>query len=153
MLKRPLRPDLRKDGVRERLPDLHKGTSHSAYAWLRRVKEGQLPSKRLNIRKALDAVEVAIIEHFGEMNALQQVQLNLLRPFLVFWMLHPAIMGTSENSAEGDNNENLRISSDFLHAHNKIEQGLQKLCDLGKSQPNNPKLTLTEILKQHEEKK
>ena len=57
MLKRPLRPDLRKDGVRERLPDLHKGTSHSAYAWLRRVKEGQLPSKRLNIRKALDAVE------------------------------------------------------------------------------------------------
>lgn len=120
------------------LPTLYKGSGHSAYAWLRRAKEGQLPPGNSNVRKALIAVEVELIKHFGQLNGPQQVQLSLLRPVLIFWILHPGFTGTDS------------ISQDFKWAHARIESGLKVLCELADRKHDRPP-TLEELLQYKEE--
>jgi hypothetical protein len=105
---------------------------------MRKVKQGVLPPRTTNVRKALDAVEDAIIADFGRLNALQLVEVNLLKPLLVWWFLHPGI------------GENGQICSDFKWIHCKIEKCLQRIADLADKQrkPNVP--SLQDYLEQHE---
>lgn len=108
---------VRVDPIKKFLPTFYQGTKHSAYLWMKRCKQGQLPHGNTNPGKALAAIELGLIEHFGDLNVPQQVQLNLLRPLLVFWMLHPI-------TVEGG------LAADFKWCHSRIENGLRVLCEL-----------------------
>ena len=57
-----------------KLQRLYRGNTHGAYTALRKAKEGILPPEHTRAKEALDAIEDAIFDHFGELNALQQVQ-------------------------------------------------------------------------------
>ncbi|MBW1668863.1 MAG: hypothetical protein JRJ66_12580 [Deltaproteobacteria bacterium] len=125
----------RQDKVAESLPRLFQGTRHSAYTWLRKCKEGQLPPGNTHVRKALDAIEIEILRYFGRLNALQQVQLSLMRPLITFWILHPA------------KGENGNLTHDFKWVHSKLEAGLRALKDLADTPSNNKPPTLEDIAK------
>ena len=111
---------IREDRLRNRLPDFYKGRlKHGAFYWMRKTKEGQMPPGNTNVRKSLDAIELCLIEHFGgELNGPQQIQLNLLRPLLVYWLLHPGV------------GEDGKLVHDFKWVHGRIEAGLKALNDL-----------------------
>ncbi|MBW1982626.1 MAG: hypothetical protein JRJ12_15550 [Deltaproteobacteria bacterium] len=111
---------IRQDKVREQLPRLNIGKTHSAYSWMRKVREGKMPPANTNLRKALDAVEISLIEYFGELNPPQQIVLNLIRPVLAFWMLHP---GTAKS-------DDMRLASDFKWAHMRIQHGITAMVAL-----------------------
>ncbi len=130
---------IRQDLVQKRLPSLYQGTKHSAYTWMRKTKAGQLPPGNTTVAKSLAAIEVTLIEHFGELNGPQQVHLNLLRPLLVFWMLHPC-------SIEDD-----KLAADYKWVHGKLESGLRVLCELGSSKSQGHIPTIPEILKKYEQ--
>jgi hypothetical protein len=114
----------RRDLVGKKLPTLYAGTKHSAYLWMRKCKQGQSPPGNTNVAKALAAIETELIKHFGELNAPQQIQLNLLRPLFAFWLLHPVTL------EEGSD----KLASDFKWVHGKLESGLRVLCDLADSE-------------------
>jgi hypothetical protein len=88
--------------------------------------------------KTLAAIEAAIIDDLGPLNALQIVQLNLLRPLLVWWLLHP---GTTE---KGD------LGADFKWIHTRIESGLKRLAELADSKPPAKVPTIEEIIADYE---
>jgi hypothetical protein len=111
---------LRDDLVEPYLPGVFKGKANKAYTWMRKVKEGQFPPGNTNVAKALAAVEVALIKDLGQLNAAQQVQLNLMRPLLVWWMLHPGTVGDDGH-----------LAHDFKWIHSQIQDGLRRLIDLG----------------------
>ncbi len=134
---------IRQDLVQKRLPSLYKGTKHSAYSWMKRCKQGQLPPGNTNIAKTLAAIEVELIEHFGNLNGPQQIQLNLLRPLFTFWLLHP---GTTEDDED-------KLAFDFKWVHGKLESGLKVLCELGSSKPQGHVPTIPEIIAQIEAEK
>jgi hypothetical protein len=126
MSKEEVRKQLRRqDQVRKRLPAIHRGSSHSAYYWLRKVREGHLPAGNTNVRKCLDSIELSLITDFGPLNAAQQVQLNLLRPLLIFWMLHPVGL-----------DDNRKLAGDFKWCHSKIESGIKNLVQLSDNKPS-----------------
>ena len=127
----------REDQVAKRLPELATNTSHAAYYWMKRVKENILPPANTGVRKALDAIEVELVRHFGELNAPQMVQLNLLRPLLVWWMLHPGTVGTDG-----------QLATDFKWVHSRIENGIRVLCELGEKQPARPVQTLQDYIRE-----
>lgn len=111
-------------------------TTHGAYTAARKVKEGHLPPGNTNLRKALDEIEISIHRDFGPLNALQATMLNLLRPLLVWWLLHP---GTTE---KGD------LAHDFKWIHTKIESGLKRIAELGGRMPKESRVpSLDEYLK------
>jgi hypothetical protein len=102
--------------------------THGAYSAMRKCKQGELPPGNTNVGKTLAAIEAALVDDLGPLNALQIVQLNLLRPLLVWWLLHP---GTTE---KGD------LASDFKWIHTRIENGLKRLAELADSKPEGPDL-------------
>ena len=106
-----------------RLQKLYRGETHGAYTALRLAKEGIMPTENPKAKQALDAIENAIFDHFGELNALQQIQLALMRPLFIFFIIHPGL------NPEGDK----RINHDFQWIHNKVEVGLKNLITLGES--------------------
>lgn len=116
----------REDQVKKKLPQIHRGTSHSAYYWMRKVREGHLPGGNTNIRKCLDAIELSLIKDYGPLNAAQQVILNTLRPLLVFWMLHPVSLG---DDAE-------KLAADFKWCHSKIESAIKAIVQLADNKPS-----------------
>ena len=74
---------------------------------------------------------------YGPLNAAQQVQLNLLRPLLSWWLLHPGTVG-----------DNGKLSSDFRWIHNKIEAGIKALVDLADKRPRGEIKTISEIIEE-----
>ena len=131
---------IRQDLVQKRLPSLYQGTKHSAYTWMRKTKAGQLPPGNTTVAKSLAAIEVTLIEHFGELNGPQQVHLNLLRPLLVFWMLHPITI------------EDEKLAADYKWVHGKLESGLRVLCELGASKPTSQAPDLKDIIAEYDAK-
>ena len=106
-----------------RLKRLFLRENNCAYSALRLAKEGILPQENPRVKQALDAIELAIFDHFGELNALQQVHFALMRPLFVFFILHPGI-----NPEDGK-----RVNHDFQWIFSKIEVGLKNLITLGES--------------------
>ena len=106
-----------------RLKRLFLRENNCAYSALRLAKEGIMPAENPRVKKALDAIELAIFDHFGELNALQQVQFALMRPLFVFFILHPGL------NPEDDK----RVNHDFQWIHSKLEAGLKNLITLGES--------------------
>ena len=106
-----------------RLKRLFLRENNCAYSALRLAKEGILPQENPRVKQALDAIELAIFDHFGELNALQQVQFALMRPLFVFFVLHPGI----------NPEDNKRVNHDWQWIHSKIEVGLKNLITLGES--------------------
>jgi hypothetical protein len=118
MRKNTKRVNRQKDLVVRAMPRLFKGKTHSAYYWMRKVKEGVMPPGNTNVRKALDAIELTLIQDFGELNGCQQVEMNLLRPLLAWWLLYPGV------------GEDGTLAHDFKWVHGKIEDGLKRVRDL-----------------------
>ena len=108
--------------------------THSAYKWLKLAKQNQFPHGNNRAVQALKRIERAIQDDFGPLNALQQMQLALLRPLIMFWLLHP---GTNQKG---------EIASDFRWIHSKIENGLRQIASLADARPTVVVPTLEEYL-------
>ena len=83
-----------------------------------------MPPGNTSEGKAMLAIEKALLQHFGgKLNAPQQVQLNLMRPLLAFWLHHPGVI-------EGDGTVDPRMCDQFLRIHKMLEAGLKRLVEL-----------------------
>jgi hypothetical protein len=92
--------------------------THGAYKALRLAKKGNLPDRRSRVGKAIHAMEQKVIEHFGGLNNLQQIELFNLLPLMVFLLKKPAT------------NDKGQLDGDWKWAWNKVENGLKVLCQL-----------------------
>ena len=122
--------------------DVYSGTKHSAYSMMRRIKDGYLPRKNTVLRKTLDEIEHRLIDHFGTLNVLQEVQLGLLRPLIAFYLLHP---GTNDS---GDS-----LNQTYMWAYRQISIGMKSLDELSKSTPPDKPLDIIEYLSRKTDEK
>jgi len=96
---------------------------HLAYRYLTLAKKGQMPDRRTRLGSAIACIERKIIEHFGELNHLQQIQLFNLLPLMCFLIQHPMTI-------DGTNT----IATDWKWCWSRVENGLKVLCDLADKQ-------------------
>ena len=113
--------------------------THGAYKALRLAKEGQLPDRRTRLGSAVAAIESRIIEHFGELNSLQQVQLFNMLPLVLFLLKHPM---TTDNG---------NLAADFKWAWQRVENGLKVLCDLADKKKAKKVPTIADIVAECQE--
>ena len=126
--KKPAKKRIRRQNLVAKYQGKPGQITHGAYAAMSRCKQGVQPPGNTMEGKTLAAIEAAILNDFGPLNALQTVQMNLLRPLILWWLLHP---GTTE---KGD------LASDFKWIHSRIENGLKRLAELADSKPEGPDL-------------
>jgi len=97
---------------------------HMAYSALRLAKQGRLPDKRTRLGAAIAMLEKKILQHFGELNSLQQIELFNLLPLMVFLIQHPI-------TVDGTN----KIADDWKWCWTRVENGSKVLTDLGDKKP------------------
>ena len=115
---------------------------HGAYKSLRLAKEGKLPPGNTRIRKALDACEIKLREHYGGFNGVQEVHFSIvLVPHLLFLLEHPMVNDAGE------------LLSDWKWVSNKVENGLKMLAQLAGSEVKKPALSLEEYIDLKQESK
>lgn len=114
-----------------------KDLKHGAYKALRLAKQGHLPDRRSRVGKAMFAIEQKVIEHFGGLNNLQQIELFNLLPLIVFLLKKPPT------------NEKGQLDADWKWAWCKVENGLKVLRDLADNGKGKDKIpTIKQIVQE-----